>query len=409
MNRLHSRLVSVLMSASLIVIGGCEEETFPILPELPEEIRYLSIRHNSSSNTIIANGINQIKFEVTGFDADRKKIASLSPATLNKIKITVNGSNEFGYPFLFKTTEKKAFTFEIKDLNQESNLSGTIEINGIGDRSYESTTLQVIFHYISSGTTEFQKKEIQSTLTSNLATVSKAFMNLQNSKDPNTASAFVQFKMAELDPEGNTLALKGFHEIVSDKKSFGNYINSTIDELIWDNNFWTPKKYINVWIAKLDDRYSWAYFPDLSNSSQPFPNKTYGVVYNKDHMNDAMVLAHELGHMLNLRHVFEDSCADPDFCSDTWAYKRKTTDEETQWYLHKSTCDDVTFLANNYMDYYPSQNNTFSLEQVIRMQYTINNCPFLPTEKNMLNGKVKQVPYSNLTMKRQDDRPFRVY
>jgi hypothetical protein len=390
------------------VIGGCEEEDFPVLPELPVEIRYLSIRHNSSSNTLVANGVNQIKFEITAFDADQKKISFLSPATLNKIKITVNGSNPIGYPFLFKTTEMGTFTFDIKDLDQKSNLSGPIQINTIADRGYEPTTFQVIFHYISSGITEFQKKEIQSTLSSNLAFVNKAFMNLQNSKDPNAASAFVQFKMAELDPDGNTLALKGFHEIVSDKKSFGNYINSTIDELIWDNNFWTPKKYINVWIAKLDDQYSWAYYPDLTNSSQAFPNNTYGVVYNKDHINDPVVLSHELGHMLNLRHVFEDSCADPDFCSDTWAYKRKATDEETQWYLHKSTCDDITFLANNYMDYYPSQNNTFSLEQVSRMQFAISNCPFLPTEKNMLNGKAKQIPYGNLTMKRKDDRPWRV-
>lgn len=409
MNRFLSRLFSALMTASLMAIVGCEEETLPILPEFPEEIRFLSLQHNSSSNTLIANGINTLKFEVTGYDADQKKITILSPATLKKIKITANGSNEFGYPFLFTTTEKKTFTFEIKDLPQESNLTGPIKITTLNDRSYEPTTLPVIFHYISSGITEFQKKEIHSILSSDLAVVNKAFMNLQNSKDPNAASAFIQFKMAELDPEGNPLALGGFHEVFSDKRSFGSYENSTIDELIWsNNNYWTPKKYINVWIAELDDRFSWAYFPDLSYSSQPFPNSTYGVVYNKNHIDDAMVLAHELGHMLNLRHVFDNSCSDPDLCSDTWSYKRKTTDEDTRWYLQKTTCDDISFLSNNYMDYYPSQNNTYSLEQVIRMQFTLTNCPFLPTEKNSQNGKSNLIPYGIPSMKRLDDKPLRV-
>ncbi len=408
MKSLYSKLVFVLLSASLSVTVSCDEEPLPILPDLPEEIRYLSISHNSSSNTLIANGVNQIKFEVTGFDADRNKIPYLNQAILNKIKITVNGSNAFGYPFLFKTKEKGTFTFDLKDLDQKSNLSGPIQIKAIDGRNFETTTMQVIFHYISDGTTELQKKEIQSTLSANLEIVNKAFLNLQNSTDPNAASAFIQFKLAELDPEGNTLELKGFHEIYSSKTSFGKHNNSTIDELIWDNNFWTPKKYINVWIAKLDDRFSWAYFPDLSNSSQSFPSTTYGVVYNNNHIDDAMVLTHELGHMLNLGHVFEDSCRDPDFCKDTWAYKRKTTDQDTRWYLQKSTCNSVTFLSNNYMDYYPSQNNTFSLEQVIRMQFTLNNCPFLPTEKNMLNGKTEEIPFSNLKMKRKEDKSFRV-
>jgi hypothetical protein len=60
------------------------------------------------------------------------------------------------------------------------------------------------------------------------------------------------------------------------------------------------------------------------------------------------------------------------------------------------------------MDYYPSQNNTYSLEQVIRMQFTLTNCPFLPTEKNSQNGKSNLIPYGNPSMKRLDDKPLRV-
>ncbi len=393
----------------LLIVFSCEKEVLPILPELPQEVRYLSIAHNSSSNTMIANGVNQIYFKVTAYDADRKKMTNLNTTVaLNKLKIQINGSNELGYPFVFKTTDTGEYTFSVKGLSSNGDLGGPINITAIRDQNYEVVTLPVIFHYVSSGISDNVRMQLRSQLSSNIDEVNKAFKNLLESKDPNAANPNIQFKMADEDPEGNLIELKGFHEIYSEEKSFGTYANSTIDQLVWNGNYWTPKKYINVWIVKLDDNYSWAYFPQLNSSVGSFPNGTYGVVYNQNHIYDPMLLAHELGHMLNLRHVFDDSCVDPDLCNDTWSYRRKTTDSETQWYLTRKTCDETTFVANNYMDYYPSQNTTFSLEQVKRMQHTLDNCAFLPTEENMLNGKMNIVPYSNLKMKREKDIPHRV-
>jgi len=408
MNYSYSRIKSVLLLASLLGILSCDDETRPILPELPEEIRYLSLQHNSSSNTIVNNGTNAIRFEIVGYDVDRNRIPFLSLAILNKITISINESTTLGYPFLFTTTENKAFNFEIKDVDRKFILNEPIKINTIEERSYEPIIMQIIFHYISAGITELQKQEIHTQLKSNIALVNKSFNNLLNSTDPNAASAFISFKLAEFDPDGNALEQAGLHEIFSNKKSFGTFNNSTIDELIWDNNFWSPKRYINVWIADLDNHFSWAYYPDLSQSSQPFPRNTYGVIYNKADLNNAMTLTHELGHMLNLMHVFENTCFDTDFCNDTWAYKRDFRDTQTRWYHQKSTCDNKYFVSNNFMDYYPSQNNTFSLEQVMRMQFTLSNCSFLPIEKNTLNGKTKFIPYSNSRMDRKDDRPLRV-
>ena len=398
---------SIVMTFLLIAFG-CEKEIIPILPELPEEVRYLSIAHNSSSNTIIANGVNQIYFTVTAYDADHKKMPNLNTVTLNKIKIQVNGADELGYPFVFKTTETGKYTFTVKGLSSDADVSGPVNILAIEDQNYEAVTLPVIFHYVSSGLTDNLRMQLRSQFSRDIDEVNKAFKNLLGSKDPNAASSNIQFVLADKDPEGNPLELKGFHEVYSTEKSFGTYQNSTIDNLVWDGNFWSPKKFINVWIVKLDDNRSWAYFPPLNSTIGSFPTTTYGVVYNQNHIYDPMVLAHELGHMLNLRHVFDDSCNDPDLCNDTWAYKRKTTDADTQWRLTRKTCDEITFVANNYMDYYPSQNTTFSLEQVIRMQRTLEYCAFLPTEKNILNGKVATVPYSNLEMKREKDIPHRV-
>jgi Pregnancy-associated plasma protein-A len=392
----------------LLIVFSCEKEVLPILPELPQQVRYLSMTHNSSSNTMIANGVNQIYFKVIAYDTDHKKMTTLSTVALNTLKIQVNGSNEFGYPFVFTTTKTGEYTFTIKGLSSHDDLSGPVTIIAIDDPDYEAVTLPVIFHYVSSGVSDNVRIQLRSQLSSNIEEVNKAFRNLLGSKDPNASNPNIQFKMADEDPEGNTLELTGFHDIYSEEKSFGTYTNSTIDQVVWNGNFWSPKKYINIWIAKLDDNYSWAYFPELNSSAGSFPTSTYGVVYNQNHIYDPMILTHELGHMLNLRHVFDDSCDDPDLCDDTWAYKRKTTDSDTQWHLTRKTCNEITFVANNYMDYYPTQNTTFTLEQVKRMKRTLDYCAFLPTEKNMLNGKMKIVPFSNLEMKREKDIPHRV-
>lgn len=406
MIRNQERLIQILNAIVFLLVFSCQEEELPVLPDLPVEIRYLSLTHNSSSNTIIANGVNQVYFTVTAFDADQNK-TNVTPATYNKIKLEVNGTNELTYPYVFKTTEAGSYTFRIKGLSSDSDMTGLIEIKAIQDNQYEAVTLPIVFHYVSSGISDFQRTSIQKKLSFAVEEVNKAFMNLMGSKDPNAANPNVTFTLAEEDPQGNPLEFQGLNEIYSTEKSFGTYNNSTIDGLVWNGNFWTPKKYINVWIVPLDDNYSWAYFPEF-NSSGSFPSRTYGVVYNKNHINEPMTLAHELGHMLNLRHVFDDSCTDPDLCKDTWAYKRNFTDTETRWYLSKKTCDEQNFTSNNYMDYYPSQNTTFSMEQVVRMQFTLKNCPFLPTEKNRTNGKTDLTPYSNSGMKRESDFPHRI-
>lgn len=417
MRKSNSRYQSSLLVKRIIVpfvlimlLSDCDDD-FPIKPGISENVAFLSLTHNSSGSTLQANGVNILDFTINKFDSNKQPLGELDFFESKNVRIKVSNGEVLTYPYHFQTSKSGYYTFQIENLADKHLIGGKTEINAREPYDFETTTMPVIFHFVTNSTvTEDEKIELQKKLLARLEEVNAMFANKLGSVDPNASSMFVQFTPAQTDPQGNPLTLEGLNVVYASQSDYEKIKNSDINDFIWNGNFWIPRKYINVWILNVESVYSWAYFPSLSPSISDFPSSLYGIVFNKNHIDISWVLAHEFGHMFHLYHVFDTNgyCEDADDCKDTWSYQRKHDEFETKWqYVKKTNCNEV-FTSNNLMDYEPSQFNTFSYEQTQRTRSTLFNCPFLPTPAN-LNGRIYSAGYSTLRMKHVDDRPHRIY
>lgn len=135
---------------------------------------------------------------------------------------------------------------------------------------------------------------------------------------PVVANMGVEFRLAHLDPQGN--CTDGIDRIMSFATNVGN--NNT------KLNPWPPDKYLNIWVNKSVERDS-SNYGTIAFSMYPVNVQTWvnneiidGVITKIAGVNGGPIgrstLAHEVGHWLNLKHVWGDtnspgvSCGDDD-------------------------------------------------------------------------------------------------
>ncbi len=337
----------------MIFSTGCEDDD-SIVKGIPENIRYLSLSHNSSSATIVINNVNVLTLKITAYDANKKEIFLPGSQTNGFIKIEASDGQVLDYPYEFKPSREGTYSFRIKGLSDEATLNGLIEVKAILEIKHAQVTLPVIFHYITNDeVTANKKEELKIELEQNLSRINMSFGNLRGSKDPNGSNAYIQFSLAEKNPEGDLLEVKGLDIVTINTPTIGSLDDTKWIDIAYDGNFWFPKKYINIWVGKTDDGLSWAFLPELSPSSSPFPNYPYGVYLNATafHDRESDVLAHELGHILNLLHVFDETCSTQgDLCADTWHFKLNTVGIILSNSKSVKSCGGQEFIRNNYMD-----------------------------------------------------------
>lgn len=122
-------------------------------------------------------------------------------------------------------------------------------------------------------------------------------------------------------------------------------------------------------------------------------------------------MAHELGHYLGLHHVFAeavkdgstvdvDSCADTDYCKDTYTYNHKEYIEYLKYITQTKenlTMQEVArrndcltkkqYKSTNFMDYWAGFSNVFTKEQKQRIRHVLYYSPLIPGPKrNKSNG-----------------------
>jgi len=121
---------------------------------------------------------------------------------------------------------------------------------------------------------------------------------------------------------------------------------------------WNTDRYLNIWICNLSGgMLGYAQFPELGADSTDGVVIDYMVVgedtttWNLMDQYAGRVLHHEVGHWLNLRHIWGDaySCEATDFVDDT----------PPQKFLYRKCIEDTTTcgsrdLVMNYMDYVPT-------------------------------------------------------
>ncbi|MEL6535950.1 MAG: M43 family zinc metalloprotease [Bacteroidota bacterium] len=191
---------------------------------------------------------------------------------------------------------------------------------------------------------------------------------------PIKATMDIEFRLAKIDPNGNTTTGIVYHAATN---GFGNGsgYDAAIQADAWDNY-----KYANVYIQS--DLYNdgsttnsgVAWYPNTYMSD----NDLARVVYNGRYLHGntdkefASILSHEFGHYLNLIHTFEGGCTYPnDEVADT-PPEDQSVDGEC---AGATNCEGNPINSENYMGYNGASGcyKMFTAGQITRMEAAMNH------------------------------------
>lgn len=185
----------------------------------------------------------------------------------------------------------------------------------------ETITIPVVFHVLYHTPRENVDKTILDRL---IAALNRDF-NKRNSDSSNTPSVFkpyaasmgFEFKLATMDPQGRgtTGIVKKYtpalYWMSDDKMKFS---------VSYGDDAWDSKSYLNIWICNMKDVMGYSTFPGMD------PLKD-GVVLSVEDIlkargttpkiNDLRTVVHEVGHWVNLYHIWGESYCGDDKVDDT--------------------------------------------------------------------------------------------
>ncbi len=183
------------------------------------------------------------------------------------------------------------------------------------------------------------------------------FSNIEGSMD-------IEFRLAQIDPDGNTTNGVIFHET---KEGFG--LNGTNDEEI-ARYAWENYKYFNIHLQLVlksgsQNNSGIAWFPNTGMSNEGSARVVYNgkyIIYSPP----ASSLTHEFGHFFGLEHTFNGGCVLGDDNGDLVGDTPPTSagagcDPGTK------NCFNQTINSQNHMDYNPCE-SMFTKGQVTRME-----------------------------------------
>lgn len=212
------------------------------------------------------------------------------------------------------------------------------------------------------------------------------------------------------NPQGEAMPEAGIDRVLRSTTAYYNAeqflasANTANADLMWD-----PNRYVNVYVftftredllgisqvALTSPQNGLIGLPPNSQFYTKLPNFPWGIALNNQYIYEATAyttLAHELGHYLGLFHVFhEKDCNDDDgddYCDDTPSYNRQEylnalPEMGFPEVLRRTSCDGVSFISRNIMDYDYSRMDQFTTDQYLRVRHVLENSPLIPGPKNI--------------------------
>lgn len=280
------------------------------------------------------------------------------------------------------------------------------ELEAEGVKNTENYIVPVVFHVIhKDGNENISFEQIEDQM--RILNEDFARLNPDTSNTPAVFAAYsgdmnIEFRLAQIDPEGN--CTQGVTRTYSNLTFMA---NNNVKEIIQ----WDPHKYLNVWVVNNIDKDSsiggmvlgYAQFPDQLWSDP----ETDGIVLRDDYCGSigtaagekGRTLTHEVGHWLNLRHIWGDQECGTDNVNDTPAAFEANFAPCTgnfPWHASGSSACSASSgqtitqeygeMFMNYMDYSQDQcMNMFSLGQGERMRLAIEQFrDELVSEENLI-------------------------
>jgi hypothetical protein len=183
------------------------------------------------------------------------------------------------------------------------------------------------------------------------------------------ADAEIQFCLATRDPLGNPT--NGITRTQTTKTSFSVYTDDVKYSSQGGKDAWPTDQYLNIWVCNLGGNVlGYAQFPNGG------PAATDGVVIDYRYFgrggsaqapyNKGRTATHEVGHWLNLRHIWGDAQCGDDYVNDTPVQQGPNYGCPT---FPKPSCGNTSDMFMNYMDYTDDAcMNLFTQGQKTRMR-----------------------------------------
>lgn len=292
-------------------------------------------------------------------------------------------------------------------------------------KSSNVITLPIVIHIIHNGDDTGQNENIpDERILSQVEALNNSFRRVigtpgYNENTPGVDTE-IQFCLAQRDPDGN--ATNGINRIEIDRETWDLWGGGGIDveTQLKPTTQWNPDNYINIWVCNFENGFGgYSSFPfgsglegleaatdeaktdgivisyTVFGSSDTFPDPSYPTGYDK-----GVILIHEMGHFLGLRHIWgdENDCVTDDYCDDTPIAFTSNFDCDIIDSCPENPGRD---MVENYMDYTRySCKNVFTNDQKTRMQVVLQNAnrrvnlttsngcsaPSAGTSENILKG-----------------------
>lgn len=260
---------------------------------------------------------------------------------------------------------------QIEDYTQNA-LLNQMDVSGV-------ITIPVVVHVLYNNSTE---NISDAQIMSQIAVLNADFKRLNADKN-NTPSIFagvaadveIQFCLATVDPNGNPTT--GITRTSTGKTSFR--LNDDMKKSAKGGiDAWPCGSYMNMWVCDLQSGYlGYAQFPGGSCSTDGVVIDyayfgTVGTTTTPYHL--GRTATHEVGHWLNLRHIWGDGgCSVDDFIADTPPAGGANYTGAPCTFPGPNTCNtgtgDLPDMFQNYMDYSDDAcMNLFTLGQKDRMR-----------------------------------------
>ena len=187
--------------------------------------------------------------------------------------------------------------------------------------------------------------------------------------------ARVRFSLAKKDPAGRPTT--GILYVPTSQSSFGDD-DSVKAKATGGSDGWPSDRYLNIWVCSLGGGLlGYAQFPGgpARTDGIVILNRTFGTKGTATAPFDlGRTATHEIGHWLNLRHVWGDTedCSGTDFVADTPTQQHPNYGKPT--FPHVSCQNGLNGdMFMNYMDYVDDDAMfMFTAQQVVRMQASLD-------------------------------------
>ena len=256
-----------------------------------------------------------------------------------------------------------------------------------------SYVIPVVFHIIYENNNEnISLDQIQSQLN-----VLNEDFNRNNSDANLTPSEFIDFAadcninfcLAQRTP--NNDSTYGVTYTQTTIESFSIYDNRIFYDSLGGKDIWDPEKYLNIYVCDLSNALGFASFPGTTESRDAVViNYTnFGTIDILAPYNKGRTATHEVGHWLNLLHIWGDGDCGNDQVEDTPI-------QDTENYgcpSHPSpSCSNSGDMFQNFMDYTDDVcMNLFTNGQKNRMHATLDSQRFNITQSQACNEPYEDI------------------